>query len=110
MIEKKQALVRVRHRYTARQWLTVGQAAERCAIHPDLLSRFVRLGLCDPLARDAEARHWFFAADVVPRVHRILRLRRDLGINYAGIGVVLDLLAHIEDLERRLEEKEAKRR
>jgi len=35
-------------------------------------------------------------------VRRIMRLRRDLGINYAGIGVVLDLLARIETLEAQL--------
>ena len=36
------------------------------------------------------------------RIRRILRLRHDLGVNWAGIGVVLDLLAKIEELEREI--------
>ena len=31
-----------------------------------------------------------------------MRLRRDLGINWSGIGVVLDLLDKIEELEREI--------
>lgn len=82
--------------------LSTRQAAARCQVHPQLIERLVQLGLCDPLAWDDAGREWVFAPDVVPRVQRILRLRRDLGINYAGIGVVLDLLARIERLEREL--------
>ncbi len=43
-----------------------------------------------------------FAETAVPRIWRIMRLRRDLGINFAGIGVVLDLLDRIEELEREI--------
>ena len=92
------ALVRIRSE--ARTRLSTRQAAARCQVHPELLERFVQLGLCDPLAWDEAGQEWVFASDVVPLVRRILRLRRDLGINYAGIGVVLDLLARIERLER----------
>jgi hypothetical protein len=43
-----------------------------------------------------------FRETVVPRVWRIMRLRRDLGINWAGIGVVLDLLDRIDEMEREI--------
>ena len=43
-----------------------------------------------------------FPETAVPRIWRIMRLRRDLGINWSGIGVVLDLLDKIEELEREI--------
>lgn len=92
------ALVRLRSQERTR--LSTRQAAARCQVHPELIDRFVRLGLCDPLAWDDAGQEWLFAPEIVPLVRRILRLRRDLGINYAGIGVVLELLARIERLER----------
>ena len=98
MTATQYALVRIRSE--GRTHLSTHQAATRCQVHPELIERFVQLGLCDPLAWDEAAQEWVFASDVVPLVRRILRLRRDLGINYAGIGVVLELLARIERLER----------
>ena len=37
---------------------------------------------------------------VPARVHTIVRLHSDLAVNYAGIALVLDLLARIEQLEQ----------
>jgi chaperone modulatory protein CbpM len=45
---------------------------------------------------------WRFSGDALRRARISLRLQRDLGVNPAGTAVVLDLLAHIESLERRL--------
>jgi chaperone modulatory protein CbpM len=45
---------------------------------------------------------WRFSGDALRRARISLRLQRDLGVNAAGTAVVLDLLEHIESLERRL--------
>jgi DNA-binding transcriptional MerR regulator len=105
MITKKYALVRV----TTRKWRSINsaEAARRCGVHPGLIDRFVRLGLCEPTGWDNHGRQWLFEEDVVPLVRKIIRLRNELGINYAGIGVVLDLLGRIERLEARLAAAEA---
>jgi hypothetical protein len=60
-------------------------------VHPDLMARFVRLGLVEAGAPDAEA-----------RLARAVRLRRDLGLNYAGAILACQLLDRIEELEARL--------
>jgi MerR family transcriptional regulator, heat shock protein HspR len=39
-------------------------------------------------------------------LRKILRLRNELGINWAGIGVILDLLSRIEQLEARIRDLE----
>jgi hypothetical protein len=60
-------------------------------LHPDLVARFVRLGLVEADAPDAEA-----------RLARAIRLRRDLGLSYAGAILASQLLDRIEELEARL--------
>lgn len=85
--------------------LTLPQLASLCGVHPDLIVRFVHLGLLDPLEERAGV-PCLFARSAVDVVHKILRLRRDLGINYVGIGVVLELMHRIEALEARVRELE----
>lgn len=71
--------------------------ATRCGLHPDMVRRLVALGLitCRQDAR-GELR---FEPSALVTVARIQRLRTGLGLNYAAIGLVLDLLDHIEELE-----------
>ncbi|MEJ5349540.1 MAG: chaperone modulator CbpM [Desulfosoma sp.] len=85
--------------------LTLSELASLCGVHPDLIVRFVRLGLLDPLEETAGIPS-LFERSAVHVVHKILRLRRDLGINYVGIGVVLELMRRIETLESRVRELE----
>lgn len=71
--------------------------ATRCGLHPDLVRRLVALGLI-ACRHDAHGDLRFEASALVT-VARIQRLRTGLGLNYAAIGVVLDLLDRIEELE-----------
>jgi DNA-binding transcriptional MerR regulator len=80
--------------------------AIRCQIPPVLIERFVYLGLVDPNRRDSPAGEWLFESETEIRVKKILRLQNDLGINYSGIAVVLDLLERIDELEARIRELE----
>lgn len=66
--------------------------------HPELVRRLVALGLVDA-ERDAYGELWFLPAQAAT-VHRIRRLRADLGLNYAALGLVCDLLDRIAALER----------
>lgn len=72
--------------------------SERCGLHPDLVRRFVVLGLVEPEVRSDDTL-WFTNAQV-RRIERMRRLRSDLGLNYNALGLVLDLLERIEELER----------
>ena len=71
--------------------------ATRCGLHPDLVRRLVALGLL-ACQQDARGDLWFEPSSLVT-VARIQRLRTGLGLNYAAIGLVLDLLDRIEELE-----------
>jgi chaperone modulatory protein CbpM len=71
--------------------------ARRCGIHPELLARLIRLGLV-AASRDA-AGALVLRPDELATVARIQRLRTGLSLNYAAVGVVLDLLDRIRVLE-----------
>ena len=74
--------------------------AATAGVHPDLLRRLVRLGLLDPYV-DPAGRLWFPPAQLA-RLARAQRLRAALGLNYAALGLVLDLLTRIDELEATL--------
>ena len=71
--------------------------AREAGVHPELVRRFVELGLLEPYPRDAAA-----------RIARAARLRRDLGLNYAGAVLACELLTRIDELERRLRRYETR--
>ena len=66
------------------------------------------IGLIDYVERDMPMARCLFHADVIPLIRRILRLRNQLGVNYAGIGVILELMARIESLENHIRELESR--
>jgi chaperone modulatory protein CbpM len=80
--------------------LSLDGFAASAGLHPELVRRLVRLGLLQS-TRDDAGRLWFTRADLVT-LARIQRLRAGLSLNYAAIGLVLDLLDRIDVLERDL--------
>jgi len=77
--------------------LSLDRFAREAGLHPQLVQKFVALGLLDA-ERDATGALWFRPAALVT-VARVQRLRAGLSLNYAAIGLVLDLLDHIDELE-----------
>jgi chaperone modulatory protein CbpM len=69
-------------------------------LHPDLVRRFVALGLVEA-TRDATGELWFVPAQIAAAA-RIRRLRAGLSLNYAALGVVVDLLDRVAELEAAL--------
>jgi chaperone modulatory protein CbpM len=88
--------------------LSLPDFARRASVHPDLIRRFVALGLLDP-TRDATGTLWFTPAQLVT-VARIQRLHATLPVNYAAIGLILDLLERIDSLEAALRDTSSLRR
>ncbi len=78
--------------------LSLDGLAGRVGLHPELIRRFVALGLLDPDVT-ASGELLFRPSDVYT-VARIQRLRAGLSLNYASIGLVMDLLDEIDELQR----------
>jgi hypothetical protein len=74
---------------------TYEQVASMTSISVTLIERFVSWNLIE--AQEAKLRE-----TDVDRIARMLRLRRDLGLNWVGTGMVLDLTREIARLKARL--------
>jgi chaperone modulatory protein CbpM len=80
--------------------LSLEAVAGRSGLHPDMVRRLVTLGLLE-VHRDAEGRLWFPSTAPLT-LARIQRLRAGFCLNYAALGLVMDLLDRIAVLEATL--------
>jgi hypothetical protein len=74
--------------------------ASEAGLHPELVRRLVRLGFIEPGGGTTGTP--LFPRDAAATLARVARLRRDLGLNYAGAVLAVELLARIQKLEERL--------
>ncbi|MEU0518132.1 chaperone modulator CbpM [Streptosporangium sp. NPDC006007] len=77
--------------------------ARTTGTHPELVRRLVALGVLDA-QRDAAGQLWFSMSQL-PAMARIQRLRAGFALNYAALGLVVDLLDRIADLETTLRDR-----
>ena len=80
------------------QQLTLEALAAHADMHPELVERFVEFGLIEPM--EYEGATVLFDASAIPRLRMIGRLRESLGINLAGVGVIVNLLDRLCALQR----------
>jgi MerR family transcriptional regulator, heat shock protein HspR len=80
-----------------RDQLTLEMLAATAEIHPGLVEQLVAYGLLEPV--EWAGPMLLFDAAAVPRLQMILRLRRDTGVNLAGIDMILDMLDRLRALE-----------
>ncbi|RMG25757.1 MAG: MerR family transcriptional regulator [Armatimonadetes bacterium] len=78
-------------------------AAKLCGVHPQTLRSYERQGLISP-ARVNDKNRMYSEADI-ERVRKIQRLTQDLGVNLAGVEIILRLLDQMEDQRKQMEER-----
>jgi chaperone modulatory protein CbpM len=80
--------------------LTAEIVAASCGTKRSVVLRLAYEGLIETLESDAgETR---LPRRAVVQLRRMQRLRRDLGVNFAGAAVILDLVQRLEELNREL--------
>jgi hypothetical protein len=82
--------------------LTCDMVAETVGARRSLVIRLARQGLIETL--DSDADEPLLPRRVVVDLRRMQRLRRDLGVNFAGASIILELVGRIEQLNRELAE------
>lgn len=80
---------------------TLAEICRDCSVHEEFIIDLVHEGVLDP--KGTATVHWRFSAVSVLRVHKTLRLQRDLGVNLAGAALALELLDEINALRERLQ-------
>lgn len=81
----------------------IGVAAKLCEMHPQTLRLYERIGLIRP-QRASRKNRMYSDADI-ERLRQIQRLTHDLGVNLAGVEIILRLLEQIEDMRKQMEEE-----
>lgn len=73
---------------------TISAVAERYDIHPQTLRLYEREGLLKPFRSVGNTR--YYSDDDLKRLETILTLTREMGINLAGVEVILNLREQME--------------
>lgn len=81
----------------------IGVAAQLCGVHPQTLRQYERLGLVVPSRAGAKNR--LYSESDIRRVRRIQRLTQDMGVNLAGVELILRLLDEMEEMRRDMEQQ-----
>ncbi|HRI43442.1 MAG TPA: MerR family transcriptional regulator [Fimbriimonadaceae bacterium] len=79
----------------------IGVASRLCGVHPQTLRQYERLGLVVP-ARVGAKNRLYSEADI-HRVQRIQRLTQQLGVNLAGVEIILKLLDQMDEARLEME-------
>jgi MerR family transcriptional regulator/heat shock protein HspR len=77
--------------------LRIGAIAERFGIHPQTLRMYEREGLLRPARTEGNTR--LYDNETIERLEIILTLTRDLGVNLAGVEVILHMKERIEKMQ-----------
>src|ERR1700722_3302649 len=85
---------------TEHSLLTLEDLANAAGLHPELVDTFFRYRLVEPTMHTGSCP--LFSTSSVERLRRILRVRHDLGVNLAGVAVILQMMEQIEDLQAEL--------
>lgn len=80
----------------------ISVAARMCGLHPQTLRLYERLGLIQP-HRVGNSKRLYSEADIA-RLRRIQQLTQQMGVNLAGVEIILRLLERIEQMNREMSE------
>jgi MerR family transcriptional regulator/heat shock protein HspR len=78
----------------------ISAVAEMYDIHPQTLRLYEREGLLLPSRTDGNTR--LYTDEDLERLEFILNLARDLGVNIAGIGIILQMRERMEEMNRQM--------
>ncbi len=81
--------------------MTLRQLCDACAVRAEYVIELVDEGFIEPSG--VERSHWCFNGLSIKRVQRAKRLQHDLGINFAGVALAIELIDEIESLRARLD-------
>jgi DNA-binding transcriptional MerR regulator len=97
MTDKAQALVLWR---TEHSLMSMDELARAAGVQAGIVEVFVRYRLIEPSMNGGSDQ--LFPTSIITRLHRIVHLRQDLGVNLAGVAVILEITEHLEALEKEL--------
>jgi MerR family transcriptional regulator/heat shock protein HspR len=80
----------------------ISVVSEMLGIHPQTLRLYEREGFIKPKRSVGNTR--LYSEEDVEKLEMILRLTRDLGVNLAGVEVILSMRKKMEGMQKEMEE------
>jgi len=90
-----------KRRAAAAEFVLISVVAESYGIHPQTLRLYERQGLLQPARSAGNTR--LYDRRAIARLEQILTLTRDLGVNLAGVEVILQLREKLDELQSELD-------
>ena len=83
------------------RFVMISTVAERFSVHPQTLRMYEREGLLTPVRSAGNTR--LYDEDTIKRLETILFLTRELGVNLAGVAVILNLRQQMNEMQLELD-------
>ena len=80
----------------------IGVVAEMLKVHPQTLRFYEKKGLVRPGRTEGQTR--MYSDEDLEDVARLLRLTRDLGVNLAGVEIVLKMRRRMIEMQKQIED------
>ena len=80
----------------------ISVVADRYGIHPQTLRLYEREGLLKPSRTEGNTR--LYSQEDLERLETILSLTRDLGVNLAGVEIILNMREKMDRMQREVDE------
>ena len=87
---------------TGKAYYMISAVAQKFSIHPQTLRLYEREGLLKPSRTDGNTR--LYSEEDLERLETILALTRDLGVNLAGVEIILNMRQKIERMQQEVNE------
>lgn len=79
----------------------IGVVADMLGLHPQTLRMYEKKGLISPSRTEGRTR--MYSSEDVEEIARVIRLARDLGVNLAGIEIILKMRRRMTEMQHQLE-------
>lgn len=80
-----------------KRYLMISAVAERYNIHPQTLRLYEREGLITPNRSEGNTR--LYDDETLERLETILTLTREMGVNLAGVEVILNMKRQLDEMQ-----------
>jgi MerR family transcriptional regulator/heat shock protein HspR len=80
----------------------ISAVAEQYGVHPQTLRLYEREGLLKPSRSEGNTR--LYTTEDVERLEVILHLTRDLGVNLAGVDIILNMREKMGEMQAQIQE------
>jgi MerR family transcriptional regulator/heat shock protein HspR len=87
---------------TGKAYFMISVVAQKYDIHPQTLRLYEREGLLTPSRTEGNTR--LYSEDDLEQLETILSLTRDLGVNLAGVEIILNMRRKIERMQAEVNE------